>query len=1026
MLGKRAGFGRGGCVPGSASNVALEYLEVTVMSSWHFGHPARALLAVALALVVAGTTVASTDPESKDRPSRVTVTGSTGRDHPVVPQDGPGAGTVAGGATRISGVTGQVVAANFDGGIDGPQQSLASADLWWRWIAPQDGRFRFSTFGSEYDTVLTAFEGTVGRLTTLATNDDDGDVLTSALSIEVKAHQTVYLRATSKTLATGLATLSWAPEASGSALSSSPTTLTAAGVATVPSSDLSTSLVVKTAGLSDLSPVTTSTLASTTTPLASGTTTTVYYKDIPLTGNTGEKPQSKLWQHDGSWWAVLASVSVQPSGTWLWQLTPQGWTNVLLLSTATDVRADALSLGDVTHILLYGPSSSLVSIQYDAGTGSYALWSQRPGATSVSLPGSETATIAVDGTGRMWLASDNAPAVEVRYSDAPYTSFSTAITIATGILPDDIADVTAMPGGIGVLWSNQAAQRFGFRTHQDGAAAGSWGAMEVPAAQSALKIGGGMADDHLNMAVASDGTVYASVKTSYDTSGIPVIGLLVRRPNGVWDPFHPVDTTGTRPNVLLNEAAGEVTVMYTQTTRYDDILMKSTPIGTLDFSGSATVALAGTYNNVTTTKANWTDQVLVMASSTTATGQFFLTVQAAPVPVAPVAGAGVVSVVAGGSVQGTLPVVSSAGGVLTFEVVGSPALGSVHVDDPATGAFTYTAGSVAGADSFTFRVAEGGLWSAPATMGVTVQAAPVPVAPVAGAGVVSVVAGGSVQGTLPVVSCAGGVLTFEVVGSPALGSVHVDDPATGAFTYTAGSVAGADSFTFRVAEGGLWSAPATMGVTVQAAGGPGGVLGQWLFDEGSGKTVADSSGAGHVGTISGNPTWVSGVKGSALRLDGNGDYVTVADAPSLHLSGAMSIAVWVRPEKNATQYVAKKATSSVDGYEIGLSSGGAIFFRLNAVSSGDTYRINSTSAYPTNGSTWVHVVATYDGTTMRLFINGVQQASGKGPSAIAVNALPLVLGAEGAGSRPLTGALDVTGIYDHALTPAEVTALITP
>jgi hypothetical protein len=932
MLGKRAGFGRGGCVPGSASNVALEYLEVTVMSSWHFGHPARALLAVALALVVAGTTVASTDPESKDRPSRVTVTGSTGRDHPVVPQDGPGAGTVAGGATRISGVTGQVVAANFDGGIDGPQQSLASADLWWRWIAPQDGRFRFSTFGSEYDTVLTAFEGTVGRLTTLATNDDDGDVLTSALSIEVKAHQTVYLRATSKTLATGLATLSWAPEASGSALSSSPTTLTAAGVATVPSSDLSTSLVVKTAGLSDLSPVTTSTLASTTTPLASGTTTTVYYKDIPLTGNTGEKPQSKLWQHDGSWWAVLASVSVQPSGTWLWQLTPQGWTNVLLLSTATDVRADALSLGDVTHILLYGPSSSLVSIQYDAGTGSYALWSQRPGATSVSLPGSETATIAVDGTGRMWLASDNAPAVEVRYSDAPYTSFSTAITIATGILPDDIADVTAMPGGIGVLWSNQAAQRFGFRTHQDGAAAGSWGAMEVPAAQSALKIGGGMADDHLNMAVASDGTVYASVKTSYDTSGIPVIGLLVRRPNGVWDPFHPVDTTGTRPNVLLNEAAGEVTVMYTQTTRYDDILMKSTPIGTLDFSGSATVALAGTYNNVTTTKANWTDQVLVMASSTTATGQFFLTVQAAPVPVAPVAGAGVVSVVAGGSVQGTLPVVS----------------------------------------------------------------------------------------------CAGGVLTFEVVGSPALGSVHVDDPATGAFTYTAGSVAGADSFTFRVAEGGLWSAPATMGVTVQAAGGPGGVLGQWLFDEGSGKTVADSSGAGHVGTISGNPTWVSGVKGSALRLDGNGDYVTVADAPSLHLSGAMSIAVWVRPEKNATQYVAKKATSSVDGYEIGLSSGGAIFFRLNAVSSGDTYRINSTSAYPTNGSTWVHVVATYDGTTMRLFINGVQQASGKGPSAIAVNALPLVLGAEGAGSRPLTGALDVTGIYDHALTPAEVTALITP
>src|SRR5450756_3190070 len=73
--------------------------------------------------------------------------------------------------------------------------------------------------------------------------------------------------------------------------------------------------------------------------------------------------------------------------------------------------------------------------------------------------------------------------------------------------------------------------------------------------------------------------------------------------------------------------------------------------------------------------------------------------------------------------------------------------------------------------------------------------------------------------------------------------------------------------------------------------------------------------------------------------------------------------------KRQTQYVVKKGTSSVDGYEIGLSSAGKIFFRLNAVSSGDTYRINSTSTYPTNGSTWVHVVGVYDGTTMRLYVN---------------------------------------------------------
>ena len=75
----------------------------------------------------------------------------------------------------------------------------------------------------------------------------------------------------------------------------------------------------------------------------------------------------------------------------------------------------------------------------------------------------------------------------------------------------------------------------------------------MPASASALNVGLGMADDHLNVAVASDGTLYAAVKTSYDTAGYPKIALLVRRPNGTWDPLYEVDQSGTRGIVLLNE-----------------------------------------------------------------------------------------------------------------------------------------------------------------------------------------------------------------------------------------------------------------------------------------------------------------------------------------------------------------------------------------------------------------------------------------------------------------------------------------
>ena len=84
--------------------------------------------------------------------------------------------------------------------------------------------------------------------------------------------------------------------------------------------------------------------------------------------------------------------------------------------------------------------------------------------------------------------------------------------------------------GIGVLWSNQNTDRFGFRYHVDGDDPSSWSSDEQPSSQTAENVGSGMADDHLNFAVASDGTIYAAIKTSYGSSSYPKIGLLVPPP----------------------------------------------------------------------------------------------------------------------------------------------------------------------------------------------------------------------------------------------------------------------------------------------------------------------------------------------------------------------------------------------------------------------------------------------------------------------------------------------------------------
>ena len=360
--------------------------------------------------------------------------------------------------------------------------------------------------------------------------------------------------------------------------------------------------------LSAVTPISTATFASgSVTQLAS----------MSVTANTADKPQSKLWMNDGLWFCVMPDKY----GTWIWRLDGTQWDHVLNLSTNKTFHADVFSQGDTADILLLDLSkpqnSELASVQYVAGgRGTYEFWTTRPNLVTIPLSShDETATLTIDSTGRMWVSSDTTTTIEVRYSDFPYLSFSNPITIGTGISTDDISDITAMPdGSIRALWSNQVAKRFYFRTHEDGADPTDWSTPEIAAGQSALKVGHGMADDHLNFAAGTDGTLYAAVKTSYDKSGYPKIALLIRRPDGTWDPLFAVDGAGTRPQVLLDESIGRLLIVYTTSESGGNIVYKETALDHISFSPRITI-LKGKLNNVTTTKQNVTDQIVVMASS---------------------------------------------------------------------------------------------------------------------------------------------------------------------------------------------------------------------------------------------------------------------------------------------------------------------------------------------------------------------------------------------------------------------------
>ncbi len=336
----------------------------------------------------------------------------------------------------------------------------------------------------------------------------------------------------------------------------------------------------------------------------------VALQDLSVSENTGEKPQSKVWEHAGQWYSVVPSSG----GTSIYRLDGTSWTQELQLSGNNNIHADVKVDGDVTHILLFDDSSSqLASVEYAGGR--YQLWSERPSLVNINLGGVETATLDIDSTGRMWVAGDDSGSVHVWYADGVYSSWSAPVTIATGIKSDDICAVTALPDGtIGVLWSDQSDDRFGFRVHVDGASPTEWSANEVPAGQSALNVGSGMADDHLNVAVGSDGTLYAAVKTSYDSSGYAKIGLLVRRPWGTWDDLYTVDTSGTRPIVVLNELQRQLIVAYPSSTGGGSIVYRTTSIDDISFSARKTL-ISGTLNDPTSTKQVFDDEVVILASS---------------------------------------------------------------------------------------------------------------------------------------------------------------------------------------------------------------------------------------------------------------------------------------------------------------------------------------------------------------------------------------------------------------------------
>ena len=209
-----------------------------------------------------------------------------------------------------------------------------------------------------------------------------------------------------------------------------------------------------------------------------------------------------------------------------------------------------------------------------------------------------------------------------------------------------------------------------------------------------------------------------------------------------------------------------------------------------------------------------------------------------------------------------------------------------------------------------------------------------------------------------------------------------------------------------------------------------GLLAHWSFDEGTGSTVADSSGHGHDGGLSGTTwSWLpEGRFGAALHLQ-QGDCVTVDDFPDA--TPGWTVAVWVRfaTQSPAVGEVTVISTEDVfqGGWEINLIDTNLRyhfgFFRGPGSSDYTSYDCTG-CIHPDQ---WQHLAAVVDGaaSTMAFYLDGVLQNRQSIAQAILPGVPRLYLGrwATTEPARLLVSSLDDVAIWNRALVSAEVALL---
>ena len=208
------------------------------------------------------------------------------------------------------------------------------------------------------------------------------------------------------------------------------------------------------------------------------------------------------------------------------------------------------------------------------------------------------------------------------------------------------------------------------------------------------------------------------------------------------------------------------------------------------------------------------------------------------------------------------------------------------------------------------------------------------------------------------------------------------------------------------------------GVSSKAA-----VVAYWDFDEGTGTAVSDSSGNANNGALvnGGASPWVAGKYGTAIDFNATlGTFVGFADSSTLYTPTALTMMAWIysRDISRDAPIFAQEGGSTNLGLNF-QTNGGSIGILLDSLGTAGW----DLAGYQIGGVTtnqWTHLAATWDGTTVKVYRDGVQLPTTFAFSGTLFDSsAAFTLGSNSSSSR-FDGLIDDARLYNTALTQSEI------